>query len=113
MKGGVVNTDWCWLQRDADIPIIPNSQMGNAYSYVVGDFVPRLQAANIPIDFVFCPETGTTNVAVEKKYIDHVWEIIFKDAGFVEKQIPLKDAMAQADLKEALMRGSNFNRFWT
>lgn len=105
-----VNTDWVWYQRDATKEY--RSDAERAYAFIVNHFIPLLQHHNTPHEFVYCPVSDTSNIAVEKKYIDIAWLQIFKDAGFVEKQIPLKDAMAQADLKEALLAGSNMNKRW-
>lgn len=104
------NKSWVWYQRDASRDY--GEQAQKAYATIIGDFIPALQKAGQPHEFIYCQASDTTNITFETKHLDEIWKIIFADAGFTIKQIPLKDAMEQAMLKEALLRGSNFNKHW-
>ena len=102
--------EFVWYQRPASAEY--GEQADKAYATIVRDFIPVLQQAGVPHEFIYCKTEDTTNITFETKYLDTVWEIIFSDAGFKVKHVPLKDAMAQADLKEAIIRGSDFGKRW-
>jgi hypothetical protein len=102
--------EFIWMQRDTDIPLI--GQAEKAYHLIVNEFILACNGSNIPCEFVYCPASNTSNITFPKKLLDVAWGIIFKDANFKEKTIPLIDAMAQAELKEALLAGSNFSKHW-
>jgi len=108
-----MNEEWgplVWLQRDATIALI--GQADKAYGLISNEFMLACKSSSIPVEFIYCPISDTTNIVFPKKILDVAWGIIFKDAGFEEKQIPLKDAMSSAALKEALLAGSNFSTRW-
>jgi len=102
--------DWVWYSRSS----LENyrGQSVDAYEVIISQFLPLLAEAKTPTEFVFCPSSDTTNIVFPRGILTTEWKMVFKDAGFKEKQIPLKDAMEQAELKEALLRGSNFNSNW-
>ena len=102
--------NFVWYQRPASVEY--GETADKAYATIIRDLIPVLQQAGVPHEFIYCEVEDTTNITFETKYLDEVWKIIFSDAGFTVKHIPLKDAMAQADLKEAIIRGSNFGQKW-
>jgi hypothetical protein len=103
--------DWIWLQRDATAPI--EGQAKEAYNLIIKKFIPIMRTnPGTPCEFIYCAISDTTNFTIERKNIDPAWMEIFKDAGFVEKPIPVKDWMESRDLKEALLAGSDFNKPW-
>lgn len=102
----VEGLDWRWYQRDASRP------MTEAYQLIVDTYLPTLLAAGTPVEFIYCPNSDTNNIALPSLIVDVHWGIVLKDAGFELKEIPLQDAMAQADLKEALLAGSNMSTKW-
>lgn len=107
------NSSWgkfIWMQKDATIPLI--GQGKKAYELVVNEFVLACNGSGIPCEFIYCPVSDTSNITFPAKLLDVNWGIIFKDANFHEKDIPLVDAMASAGLKEALLAGSNFSKHW-
>lgn len=104
--------DWIWYAHRDDITY--SNEVYQARDFIIETILPRMEQLQWPITFVYDPVINTINIVFPRIALveDPTIADIFKDAQFHEKKIPEADWQSSADLKEALLAGSNFNKEW-
>lgn len=104
--------EWVWFVHD-DNQTYPQ-EIYDARDFITSIMIPTLESKEIPVTFVYDPVVNTINVVFPRMVLvgDPTIRDVFKDAQFYEKAIPEKDWQSSADLREAILHGSNFNTKW-
>lgn len=102
--------DWVWWVHTEN----PNHppEVLKARDYFIDWVLPVFMKQKLPHFWVYDPVVCTSNFVCRKSDLPATIELILKDAEFYTKPIPEKDWQSSADLKEAILRGSNMNIKW-
>ena len=102
------NATYRWYSRTAGAD--RNSEAQGAHDVVLAA-IYFLSDTGIHFEHVFDPVANTENLFIPAKVAESIGKEL-KLAGFIER-LPSGNFQEQADLQEAILNGSDFNKTWS